>query len=247
MHPYLPATKLVNRFTPLMDYLSEHTGRDVRIRIGSTYQDHADAVGGGEVDIAFFGPGGYVMFSHEHGVPPLLGRLDFGGTSTFQGVVVTLKSSPFSTLSDLKGKRFAFGDPNSTMSSLVPRAMLKQAGVDTTDFASFEHLQNHHNVALAVMLKKYHAGSVKEEVYREYKARGLRALAWSPEISSHIFVASPLLPPEMTAKLRELFQTIHTDPNSQAILKGIKGKTKRIIPAKDADYETLRKLILSAE
>ena len=133
IHPYLPFAELQDRFTPLADYLGNQLGRNVVVRIGRNYQDHMGHVGRNEVDFAFMGPAQYVTLIDKFGEKPLLARLEINGKPVFHGKIITAKDSPIATLAALKGKRFAFGDPESTMSHLVPRFMLLDepfAGVD---------------------------------------------------------------------------------------------------------------------
>nr|CRH06436.1 Putative phosphonate-binding periplasmic protein [Candidatus Magnetococcus massalia] len=244
VHPYLPATTLVKRFTPLVTYLSEALQRPVTLRIGSSYRDHIDAVGQKRVDIGFFGPAIYLVLVRDYGPQPLLGRLSFkGGKSSFQGVIFTRKNSPIQTLAALKGKRFAFGDANSTMSSQVPKALLRQAGVEENQLGFYKHMKNHHNVALGVLLGKYDAGGAKEEVFWEYQSRGLRALKWSPPFVSHAFVANRDLPSTLRQQLQKWLLTVHEHPRAVEILEGIKAETKRIIPVEESDFDSLRTLL----
>ena len=44
IHPYLPATELIDRFTPLAEYLSKKMGQPVILEIAKDYQIHIDNV-----------------------------------------------------------------------------------------------------------------------------------------------------------------------------------------------------------
>ena len=45
IHPYLAATELIDRFTPLANYLTQKTGRPVTVTIAGDYQEHIDQIG----------------------------------------------------------------------------------------------------------------------------------------------------------------------------------------------------------
>jgi hypothetical protein len=47
-------------------------------------------------------------------------------------MIIARNDSNIRTLADLAGKRFAFGDPNSTMSHFVPRTVLAGAGLSVS-------------------------------------------------------------------------------------------------------------------
>jgi phosphonate transport system substrate-binding protein len=247
IHPYLPATELAGRFTPLADYLARITGRPVEIRIAKDYQEHIDRVGRDEVDIAYMGPAPYVKLVDAYGEKPILARLEINGKPSFQGVIVTTRESPIQSLSELAGKRFAFGDPDSTMSHLVPRYMLAEAGVGVERLGGYEYLHSHVNVALGVLMGHFDAGAVKEEVFYEYEKRGLRALAWSPRISEHLFVTSKTLPPETVKTLREALFSLRDTEEGRAILSSIKEGVTAMVPASDGDYDTLRAILRALE
>ena len=110
------------------------------------------------------------------------------------------KSTGIKNISDLRGRRFAFGDPNSTMSHLVPRAMMIQEGITMDDLAGFEHLSNHDNVALSVLTGNFDAGAIKEEVFRKYEPQGLMEVVRTPLISEHLIVASSAMDNELVSK-----------------------------------------------
>ena len=169
VHPYLPATEIMARFSPLARYLAQGLGVPVSVEIAPDYDAHIEALGEGAVDIAFLGPASYVRLVQMHGPHPLLARLAVHDKSAFRGVVAVKAESSLQTLADLRGKRFAFGDPNSTMSALVPTAMLRQSGVLPGDLASVAHLSNHRNVALGVLSGQFDVGAMKEETFKQYR------------------------------------------------------------------------------
>ncbi|MBT3204551.1 MAG: phosphate/phosphite/phosphonate ABC transporter substrate-binding protein [Gammaproteobacteria bacterium] len=243
VHPYLHASILVERFTPLTEYLSSKLGQKVLIRVGSDYNDHVEAIKNGKVDFAFLGPALLIKLTRDSNDFQPLGRLSFSGKDSFRGAIITRTESNIDSLKDLKGKQFAFGDPNSTLSSLLPLRLLNDAGITLADLAGYSNLKNHHNVALSVLLGKHDAGGVKEEVLREYESRGLKAIQWSPEIPTHLFVARQGLSQTKIVALSSLLQNLHKQPASTNILQNIKKGTTAIIPAQIEEYAELRKLI----
>ena len=243
IHPYLPATELIKRFTPLARYLEDKLSRPVTIKIEKSYQAHINRVGNDEFDVAFMGPSSYVNMSNTYGKKPLLARLVVRGKPVFFGMIIVRKDSPISSLKDLKGKSFAFGDPNSTMSHLVPRYMLKKAGVSVNDLKKYEYLHTHHNVALGVLGGYYDAGGVKEEVFHQYRERGLRMLAKSPPISEHPFAARTTMPPALVKALRKAFLELNRDDRGPAVLTSIKKSVTGMAPARNENYNTLRSVM----
>ena len=121
IHPYLPVPEIRRRFGPFASYLSHQLGREVNIRIGGNYEEHIEVIGKNQVDIAFLGPAGYVSVISRYGKKPLLARFEVNNNPYLYGVIATRKDSKLKTIAELKNRSFAFGDPESTMSHLVPR------------------------------------------------------------------------------------------------------------------------------
>lgn len=247
VHPYLSATELHSRFAPLARYLGDKIGQPVIVEISKNYQSHIDRIGGNQVDIAFVGPATYVKLVDRYAAKPLLARLEIDGKPTFQGMIIVAKNSSIRTLSDLAGKSFAFGDPDSTMSHLVPRYMLWQAGVEIDKLATHAFLSNHDNVALGVLMGDFDAGAVKEEVFYHYQNRGLKMLEATPPISEHLFVAKDTLSPDMTEKLRNALYGLNNDPEGRSAMRAIKGNITGMVAADDSHYDSLRKILHALE
>ena len=243
VHPYLPFSEIEQRYKPLADYISRQIGRPVRLGVGTNYQDNIDHIGRNEIDFAFLGPVAYVKVVERYGFKPLLARLQFKNKSFFQGKIVVRSESGIKSLKDLKNRSFAFGDPASTMSHLVPRHMLLEAGVLVEDMAHFDFLGSHHNVALGVLSGDYDAGAVKEEVFYEFAGRGLVELASTPRISEHVFVARDDLAPELIELLRSTLVGLKDSAAGRQIMSTIKKDMTAMVPAADSDYENLRQII----
>jgi phosphonate transport system substrate-binding protein len=243
VHPFRPATKLVESFTPLADYLSEKTGQKFEVRVSTDYATHLKLTGTDALDVAYLGPAPYVAVTKKYGKKPLLARQVIHGSPLFHGKIFVRAQSPIRSLGDLAGKRFVFGDPNSTMSSLLPQYMLWQAGVTADKLAGYKHVMDHVNATLAVLAGEFDAGAVKEDVFFEYEARGLRALATTPGISDHLFVARSNLPEEIVERIREAMLTILEEPDGAAIVGAITPGVTNLIQVEDRHYDNLRVIL----
>jgi phosphonate transport system substrate-binding protein len=243
IHPYLPATELIRRFSPLVVYLSKAIDRPVNIRVQKSYQAHLDFIGRDLADIAYVGPANYVHVTDQYGHKPLLAKLEVEGKPFFHGVIITRQDSSILTLADLAGKSFAFGDPNSTMSHEVPRAVMTAAGVGVDQLAYHDYLGSHHDVALAVLGGYFDAGAVKEEVFHAFQKRGLKALARTPPIPPHLFLTRADLPPDLVARLRAALLAINTMPDKENILAVMEDSATGLLPVTDNDYRVLRSIM----
>jgi phosphonate transport system substrate-binding protein len=243
IHPYLSSTEIDRRFTPLADYLGRELKRPVIIEIASSYAVHIRNIGTDSVDIALLGPASYVLMTSEYGRRPLLAVFESNGTKTFRGAIIAKKDSPITSLSQLKGKKFAFGDKASTMGHLVPRYMLLKKGVDVSDLVGHAFLSNQENACLAVLAGDFDAAAVKEEVFSEYEQKGLKAIALSPEVQDHVFVASAKLPQETIRSLRRALISLNNRPEGKQILSKIQKNLGALAPGKDSEYDNLREIL----
>jgi phosphonate transport system substrate-binding protein len=89
VHPYLPATELIKKFTPLADYLSEKCGKIIRVNVSKSYKSHIERVGEDRMDLAYLGPASLVKVMNEYGRKILLARLEVNGSPIYHGMIVT--------------------------------------------------------------------------------------------------------------------------------------------------------------
>lgn len=243
VHPYLAASTIVEKFSPFAEYLSKELGRPVIIVVAKDYATHIDWIGQGAVDFAYMGPASYVILTEGYGLRPTLAVLELNGKTTFQGIIIKSSANPIKEISELRGKRFAFGDPNSTMSHMVPRYMLYKAGIDVTDLSGHEFLKNHENVAMAVLSGEFDAGCIKPETYEKYKGKGVSILAYTPEISEHLFVARSGLDDETVNALRVAMTSLAKSPDGPKVLQSLQFGVTGLDMVKDSDYDNLREII----
>ena len=243
VHPYLPYEEIHARYRPLADYLQVQLNKPVVVRVGRNYEEHIKFIGRDEVDIAYMGPATYLEMVRIYGEKPGLARLEIDGRPHFHGYLVTTSDSDIDGIGALRNKRFAFGDPKSTMSHLVPRHMLLKEGIQVSDLADYSFLGSHKNVALGVLSGDFDAGAVKEEVWAAYRTKGLRAFAKSPAYSEHLFVARSDLDPDLVAQIRTALYGLSDTPEGRELLKGIKDMVTALVPVQDSDYDSLRQVL----
>jgi len=243
VHPYKSPQKLIKIYKPLADYLSKHLNKTVNITIAKDYSTHIQQIGQDQLDIAYLGPASYVKMVSQFGKKVILARQAINQKPTFQGKIIVRKNSSINSYEDLKEKRFAFGDPNSTMSHLVPRFMLIRNNITTDMLKQMHFLGSHDNVALGVLSGDYDAGAVKEAIYYKYKSRGIKALATTPALSEHLFVAGNHLPAKLSANIKHLLLNLKNDKDGVKVMQSIKKKMTSMVPARDTDYDNLREIL----
>jgi len=243
VYPYLNISEVLQRFDPLANYLSSALNLPVEISVSHDYAEHIELVGKDFLDIAYLGPVSYVTILEKYKPKVLLGRIEVNGSINYRGAIIIRKNSPIQSLIDLKGKTFAFGDPKSTMSHIVPHYMLLNAGVEDKDLAAYKFLGNHESVALSVLLGQYDAGAVKTSVAKKYvQNNNLKILEWTPYVSEHVFVMKPNLEAKLQSKIQQSFSAL-AKPENLPILTNIKSSITGFVEAKENNYKNLREML----
>ena len=243
--PYLSSDILLNKYTPLATYLSQELNIKVEIIIAKDYATHIEYTGNNKLDISFLGGSPYVVIDEKYGQKPLLARYEFSNKPTFHSVIFVNKNSKLKTLSELKGKKVAFGNKNSTLSTQVPLYMLMNDDVYLKDLATHKHLRNHENVIYGVIYGEFDAGAVAQEVFREKESEGIKILKVSPEVSTHVFVTRSNMDKELQIKIKKALLKLKTMPNGNKVLKSISKNLTGFVDAIDEDYDYHRDMLKS--
>ncbi len=231
--------EMIKRMTPLTEYLAQQTGYRVQFRPAPNLDSAVADLGSGKVQIAYMTPIAYIMAHEKYQAVPLVTPLTHG-KSTFNLVVVVQKDSPVKKLEELKGKRFAFGDPK----AFLQPAVLLEAGMDIQAFSAVAYLKHYDNIAKAVLLGDFDGGIMKDTVYEKFASQGLRVVHTSPPLASYVFAVSGELDAAMQNKLREAFMKLNRrSPETLSVLKTLDQGYDGFQPSFDKDYDQERKLI----
>jgi len=169
---------MVRKFKPILNELQKQLNTRlenpvfIKLRVLSSYEKGIDALINGDVDFARFGPASYILSQQQDPAIVLLAMESKKGKKTFNGIIAVKKDSPFQQLSDLKGKKFAFGDKNSTIGRYLAQSELLKAGIKASDLASFSYLGRHDKVGSMINIGQYSAGSLKESSFNKLLDKG---------------------------------------------------------------------------
>ena len=146
------ASTTVDRYTPLANYLAKELGVPVKLSVANDYAAVIEAQRAGNVQIAFYGPASYAR-AVITGVAtdPVVVSRHSNGLTGYYSVIYVKANSPYKTLDDLKGKKIALVDPNSTSGNNAPRYFLNKAGYSIDKFFGENiYAGSHDNAVLAL-------------------------------------------------------------------------------------------------
>ena len=201
----------------------------VKLRVFPNHDALYAALRAKEVDLAFLGAMKYVEAHQEMGAVPIVAE----GHATRSAIAVP-PGSPIKRVEDLRGKRFAFGYPDSTTTHLIPLLTLSKHGLREQDVeGSFAGHQPQKTVN-DMLAGKYDACAVSDYTYAQNKAK-LHILDESDPYSGPPIVARSDLPVALRTEVQRMFVSYkpRADQMTQHFAKGA-------VAATDADYNRIR-------
>lgn len=106
----------------LRKYAEETLGVPVKLFTPADYDGVVQGLLGGSIDMAWLGASAYAKtyLTDPEAVEPVLVKANLDGSYTYHSIGFARKDSGITKLEDVKGKKFGFGDPNSTSGYLIP-------------------------------------------------------------------------------------------------------------------------------
>ena len=209
--------------------LHKITGLHFKTSIATSYAAVIEAMGAGKVDIGWLATLAYVLAKQKYDVDLLLIVVRFG-SPFYRGQIVTRTDSGIKTLSDLKGKKFAFVDPASTSGHLYPKMLLLSQGLNPDRlFAQSLFAGSHNAVILSVLKGEVDAGATYDDAraavaktYPEVFTK-LRVIAYTQEIPNDTVSARKGLDPAIQQKIKTGLMRLSKTPEGSKVLKRVYG------------------------
>ncbi len=238
--------KITKAGTAIADCLSQMTGLNFKIEVGTSFAASVEAMGANKAQVGFLNTFSAVLGKAKYGIEPALlvlrkytaNDIDPDKSLTgqlepfYKGQFIAQAASGIKSLADLKGKTFCFVDPNSTSGYVIPRIVLKANGVDPDkDFKAATNAGSHPNVATAVYKGDCDAGVTYIDVLTD-AATNLKAQY--PDIADKVkaFAVTDKIPNDGVQFVKDLDPKIKDaavagllamvdDPGGNAVLRGL--------------------------
>ena len=113
----------------LRAYTEELLGVPTRLFAPADYNGVIQGLLGGSLDMAWLGASSYaaIYLEDAEAVEPVLVKTNLDGSFSYHSIGFARKDSGITSLEDMQGKVFGFGDPNSTSGYLIPSVEIPQA------------------------------------------------------------------------------------------------------------------------
>jgi phosphonate transport system substrate-binding protein len=251
VEPYDTAARLVPIYEKIGKLISDKVGCKVEVFVATGYNAEIEAMRNGKLELAEFGPLGYVL---AHQVAKAEAVAAFGAADgkpvTYWASVITYPSSGIKTVADIRGHSFAFSDAASTSGHLFPAYGLRKAGLDPDQDVKAIYAGSHTASFEAIYNHKVDAGELNSEQLESATQRGhykdgdMIFLWKSDPIPTDPFAVRGDLPDALKKKLTDAVRHLDLmslDPADRKILVGA-GITQ-IVPQTDQSYDLIRDLV----
>ena len=188
--PYYAPEKIWHLYRPFIAYLNKTTGLNWDIKLYHSYEALAEGICNGEVSIAYLGPYPFGIAYERCKVRPLIVVLGEDGMPYYRSIIFTTDKG-ISSVKEIKGKTFAFGDRDSTSSFIIPRKILEDNGI-TLDMIKPLFLKSHEKIIEAVATNNAIAGATKVSVFEKFRNLGFKTLEISDPLPHHCFCAASI-------------------------------------------------------
>jgi len=218
-------------FIPIFNAVSGLTGLNFDIKVGQSYGAVVEAMCNGLTDIAFHGPVSYVQ-AHKRGCAQLLAVAVEKGESVYYAGMFAKADGGIKSISDVRGKRVAFGDVNSASSFTFQMAMLMDAKIDPVkDLREVRMTGSHANSIAALSQGLVDVANASFDSYEKAVRQGaidpnlIAVVAKSIPIPYPPLAMHPKLPEPLKAKLKTAFNEVHKAPGVKPeMIRGYGGK-----------------------
>ena len=227
---------------PIQQYLAQRMETEIRLFTPESYDATIGGLSDGSIDFACLGGLSYVRARAKLGVVPLVQRTV---DQQFHTVFIAGTNTPIYTLRDLRGKKFAFGDVNSTSGHLMAYRELKQAGIDPDHDLDFRYSGAHPLTIKLVETGVVDAGAADESVLTFLARTGkvdikkIRIIFTSKPFVDWVYVARKDVSEEQQKKFTAALLGL-TQGKDDSVLSLL--RASKFVKAYDEEYDSVRKV-----
>ena len=231
-------------YSRLKEYLASQLNMPVTLVDRENYAEMNKLLDSGGVDSAFVCAGPYVEGHDRFGLEILVMPL-VKGKPVYHSYIIVPRESPVQRLEELRGKTFAFTDPNSNSGKLVPTYLLARMGESPETFFGKYWYTYGHDKSITAVAEKLVDGAAVDSLIWEYLNRAKPDVTQKTRIVnvSEPYGIPPLvvrkgLDPGLKERLRQALVNMADDPEGKKILAGM--MIDRFVPGDDRNYDSVR-------
>jgi len=233
-------------YDELLKLIGTKLGRRVEFFQRKSYAEVNDLLEKREVDLAFVCSGPYVLGHAKFGME-IVAVPVVNGETVYYSYLIARKTGPIESFDDLKGRKFAFTDPDSNTGCLVPRFMLAQRGVKPENFFRETFFTHSHDNSVKAVASGLADGAAVDSLIWEFMnatdptfTDQTRIVLKSPSYGIPPVVVHPALDATLKQNLKALLLTLHTDATARSLLQHL--RIERFTEGNDEMYQSVREM-----
>ena len=233
----------------LLRYFGEKLEQAVILVQRKTYAEVNQLLGRGDIDLAFICSGPYAVTKNRYHLIPIAVPVIMQ-KETYRSYLIVNRDSPAINFEALRGRTFAFSDPESNTGFLVPNFILNSIG-ETADhfFSKTIYTYSHDNSIMAVARSLVDGAFVHEQIWEYFRRQDpeftsqTRVIFRSQPFGNPPVVASSHLSPKIIERIKHVLYNLQLDPHGKAILDHL--MIQRFVPVKEELYDPIRRMYLT--
>jgi phosphonate transport system substrate-binding protein len=209
VEPYEDPARLTPAYEVLADALSQRLACPVDLQVVEDYSAEVLAMQNGRLDVAQFGPLGYVFASERAHAEPVASFADAtGALSTYTAGIWVPADSPITDIAGLRGRSLALSSAGSTSGDALPRKALADAGVAESE-VRIDYAGGHPEALLALVNGTVDAAEINSQQLRSatdagtFDAAGFRQIWTSAPIPNDPITVRGDLDPAVKSAVRD--------------------------------------------
>jgi phosphonate transport system substrate-binding protein len=251
--PLVFANFLAPNMTLVYAEVAARVGRALGMPAELIQGDGFERLRDGSVDIAFLCGLPYVRLCVERPgmlrplAAPILDGARYQDRPVYFSDVIVHRDSPFHTFEDLRGRSWAYNDPDSFSGWLVVRYHLAQMGETESFFGRLTFSGWHQQSIRQVLRGEIDGSAIDSQVLGVERLRDpnlaeqLRVIASFGPSAVPLAVATAGVPEEVQRRVREALCVLGSDPSSRKVLAS--GLIRRFTPIDDHAYDDIRQIM----
>jgi len=229
-----------------LDYVGKKLGRPVEFIDRENYKEINQLLRSGNVDAAFVCSGPYVEGQREFGLELLAAPQAYGQT-VYYAYIIVARDSPITKFEELRGKTFAFSDPDSNTGRLVPEFMLAKMGETPDSFFSKHVFTYGHDKSIKAVAQGIVDGASVDSLIWDYAnmmnshyTSKTKIIRKSAPYAIPPVAVRPGLDKELKKTLKRIFLAAHADPEGKELLR--KMMIDKFVEIDDKTYDSIREM-----
>ena len=229
-------------------YLSQQLGQPVEFVRRRSYREVMDMLESGSLDFAWICGFPYVQKRDPEFIK-LISVPIYKGKPLYHSFIIVHNDSPYRSLDDLKGKTFAYSDPESNSGFLYPQYLLAQKGSNKETFFRQTFFTFNHSETIEAVAERFADGGAVDSYIWEYLkefrpdlANKTRVINRSPTFGFPPLVARIGVNLETVWRMKKVIMGMNDDPDGRPFLKGL--KLDRFEETSPGLFDNIRKMAL---